>query len=484
MTPLETAIRRLSDERAVKLVNRLVRASHDPTASRRSGVDLAASIGSALSLPDDAIDAPSAGQLSRSILLLFAGDPRHQEGIAVLVNGPVTRSFGAANVILEPVAVLEVLQTQFQAFDRVPAKSSASARDTATQPGLLQSVAQQLIAYAGLRKTGPQADAEYQVWYATTRRPVNAADRSLGYGIDRDDRVHYGTCTVFVPRSHKIGSVGSPWWKRTLMLTDDRLRLLAIGRLAEESFWKSVAEQLANKPVEDQDAVVFVHGFNVNFQEAALRAAQIGFDMQVKGAMAFFSWASRGELGKYLADEAAIELDEDLIADYLCDFALKSGAQRVHVIAHSMGNRAVLRAVDRIARDAERRAGVRFGQFILAAPDVDTRKFQQLCGAYRALSERTTLYVSSRDVAVETSRWLHDFPRAGLLPPVTIADGIDTVNVVNADLTLLGHGYVAEARSVVSDMHALIRHDAAPQSRFGVRAMTTEQGQPYWLIGA
>jgi hypothetical protein len=30
---------------------------------------------------------------------------------------------------------------------------------------------------------------------------------------------------------------------------------------------------------------------------------------------------------------------------------------------------------------------------------------------------------------VETSKWLHDYPRAGLLPPVTIAEGIDTVNV-------------------------------------------------------
>ncbi len=100
------------------------------------------------------------------------------------------------------------------------------------------------------------------------------------------------------------------------------------------------------------------------------------------------------------------------------------------------------------------------------------------------MSERTTLYVSSRDLAVEASRWLHDYPRAGLLPPVMVTEGIDTVNVVNADVTLLGHGYVAEARSVISDIHALIRNGAPPQKRFGLQSMSTEQGGQYWLIGA
>jgi len=49
-------------------------------------------------------------------------------------------------------------------------------------------------------------------------------------------------------------------------------------------------------------------------------------------------------------------------------------------------------------------------------------------------------------VAVATARWLHKFPRVGLMPPVFIASGIDTINVTNVDLTEFGHGYVANAR--------------------------------------
>ncbi len=484
MTQLETAIAGLSDQRAIELVKRFARAHQGAMTLRALDAPLASSIGQALSLPDESIDPPSAGQLARSALLLLASDPRHRDGIAALLGESGRVAFGPGGDVLEPGDVLAVLQTQLPVVNPVPGTRSAFVHDASQQSGLLRSLTQQWMVYAGLRGTGPKADAEYRVWYATTRRPVDPADPSQGYTGERDDHVHYGTCRVFVPRSHKIGSVGSPWWKRAVTLTDDRLRLLAVERATEGAFWQSVAESLAACPEEERDAVVFVHGFNVDFQEAAMRAAQLGFDLQVRGAMAFFSWASRGEVKRYAADEASVELDEDVIADYMSAFALKTGARRVHVIAHSMGNRAVLRAVERIAREAERRTGVRFGQFILAAPDVDARKFRQLCAAYRAVSERTTVYVSSRDLAVEASRWLHDYPRAGLLPPVMVADGIDTVNVVNADVTLLGHGYVAEARSVISDIHALIRHGAPPQKRFGLQSMSTEQGGQYWLIGA
>jgi esterase/lipase superfamily enzyme len=131
---------------------------------------------------------------------------------------------------------------------------------------------------------------------------------------------------------------------------------------------------------------------------------------------------------------------------------------------------------------AAKRTGKLFDQIILAAPDVDADTFRQLCKAYARVSRRTTLYVSSRDKAVEAARWLHDFARAGLLPPIMVAPGIDTVNVTNADITLLGHGYVAEARGVLSDMHSLLRF-GAPAKRFGLQKQTSGDGKTYWLIG-
>jgi esterase/lipase superfamily enzyme len=325
-------------------------------------------------------------------------------------------------------------------------------------------------------RAAPGDRAEYTVFYGTNRKRTGQT-----YTAERADAVEYGSCRVFIPKSHKIGSVGSPWWKRLVTMTDDRLKLLGITPTSAEEHWNQIRARLAEG---EGDAVVFVHGYRVSFEEAAVRAAQIGFDLQVKGAMAFFSWPSQGTLDGYLADAASIEASEGMIADYLSDFAAKSGARTVHVIAHSMGNRGVLRAVNRIAAAAHERSGIRFGQFILAAADVDADTFRSLAAAYTRLARRTTLYVSERDRAVEASRWLHHFPRAGLIPPVLILPEIDTINVTNADLTMLGHGYVAAARDVLTDMHALIRHGHPPEERFGLREMTTETGERYWLIGA
>jgi esterase/lipase superfamily enzyme len=199
--------------------------------------------------------------------------------------------------------------------------------------------------------------------------------------------------------------------------------------------------------------------------------------------MAFFSWPSQGTLAGYSADEATIEASEEAIANFLRGFATESGARRVHVIAHSMGNRGLLRAVQRLVANAQQATGVRFGQFILAAPDVDRAVFLDLARAYRGMAARTTLYISDKDKALEASSWLHEFPRAGYAPPITVAPDIDTVHVGNVDLTVLGHGYVADARDVLHDVHDLIRYGAPPGSRMGLREQISD-GVRYWAIGS
>lgn len=489
MSSIKTAISALGDEAAIQLLNRFVRSAvPSPSASadlvEAQLLERARSMAVSLSLHSAGEhSAVSAGALARAALSVLAADPQFSAGIAALLANGGLASFAESEPKLDVATVLDVLEVSALASAAQRSGPNPSESNSPLQSTRVRALAEQLVAFAGWQHATPKSDAEYRVWYATSRRPLESGNPESGFGVERDDCIHYGTCRVFVPRSHKIGSVGSPWWKRALTLSDDRLKLLAIQRTTEADFWAGVRGHLASCSETDRTAVVFVHGFNVDFEEAALRAAQLGFDLQIRGAMAFYSWASRGDVKMYPADEAAVDLDEDPIADFLCGFAKQTGARQVHIIAHSMGNRAVLRAVDRIANDAQRRSGVKFGQIVLAAADVDARKFQQLCGAYGTLAERTTLYVSSRDRAVEASAWLHDFPRAGLMPPVTVAAGIDTINAVNADVTLLGHGYVAEAREVVGDIHALLHNGVAPP-RFGLTSAKTDQGQQYWLIGA
>lgn len=415
----------------------------------------------------------------RTALLLFEVPPEGAPGDRV-ARDPMLREFGApAYPSYTPLAPAPVAPAGSAppALPPPPPVRRAPASDAAAPPPAAPEAVGAVPADAA-RHSSPQRGAEYTVWYGTNRRPVDPARPAAGYGADRDARTWYGACRVFVPRSHKIGSTGSPWWRRLLAADDDRMRLTGVAREAADAHWRSLRDHVAALPADQRDAVVFVHGYNVSFEEAALRAAQIGYDLQLP-TMGLFSWPSRGTLQGYAADAASVEASEWAIAAYLGDFAAQSGAARVHVIAHSMGNRGVLRALARLAG-----AGARLGQVILAAPDVDADVFRGLAGACRGAYVRATLYASARDRAVAASHALYDAPRVGYAPPVTVAPGVDTVVVSAVDLSVLGHGYVAEARDVLHDMYDLLRRDAAPGARMGLRPARTPAGEPYWEVGA
>jgi esterase/lipase superfamily enzyme len=334
------------------------------------------------------------------------------------------------------------------------------------------------------------ATSLFPVWYATNRKGFFDVKGVLtGFSAQRGENVSYGKCLVDIPESHEIGKTKSALWRRllfTLTFQKDTQALSLFNIEAQEAglHWSEMQDIGAKWTADERCAVVFLHGYNVSFEEAAIRAAQIGYDLQVRGPVGFFSWPSKGTLIGYPADESAIEASEDEITEYLRDFVRNSGAERIYVIAHSMGNRGLLRALQRIVADASSDCPKLFEQFILAAPDVDQSLFLSLASNYSRLAHRTTLYVSDKDLALASSSLLRTgTARAGLTPPITIAPQIDTVHVANVDMTLLGHGYVAEARDVLTDMHQLLYQNAPPEMRMGLRP-AQDQGHRYWVIGA
>ena len=131
--------------------------------------------------------------------------------------------------------------------------------------------------------------ATIRVWFGTNRLAHISSGLVSGFGTDRAETVSYGHCDVHVPEGHKIGSTGSAWWRRLLSGTDDRLVLKGVSLLAREAYWRAVSRQLTECQAGERDAVVFLHGYNVSFMDAAIRTAQIGFDLAITGVMAFYS---------------------------------------------------------------------------------------------------------------------------------------------------------------------------------------------------
>ncbi|AWV18255.1 hypothetical protein A3862_24340 [Methylobacterium sp. XJLW] len=322
----------------------------------------------------------------------------------------------------------------------------------------------------------------YPVWFGTSRRPTSD---KLGFSGERSDRVVYGRVEVQIPHAHRFGETGTPFWKRLLRfnISDDRLKMLDMQVLEPDAFMADLRGVMnaAVESGEEPHGLVFLHGYNVGFEEAAIRAAQIGYDLKVIGATAFFSWPSRGSAIAYPVDEAAIEASEKAIKNFLVDFATKSGARKLHVIAHSMGNRGFLRALQRIAADANTSGKIQFGQIVLAAPDIDRDLFLDLAYLYAQHGERTTLYISNADRPVHLSSKLHDAPRAGYFEPYTVAPSIDTITVPNFDLDLLGHSYFSQAEAILHDIYDLIRNNESPGRRQRIEVFSTGDAN-FWSL--
>lgn len=321
----------------------------------------------------------------------------------------------------------------------------------------------------------------YPVWFGTNRKP----DGRGGFTGERHDRTSRGRVDVRVPEAHRFGEIGSNFWKKLVRLDfrDDRLRVEKVSELERDAFYADIARTMqdARADGETPHALFFLHGYHVTFEQAAIRAAQLGVDLKVPGATAFFSWPSRGLATAYPADGATIEASERAITEFLVEFSAHCGAEKIHIVAHSMGNRGLLRALQRIAADAETRGKLRFGQVFLAAPDVDRDLFLDLARLYPEHAERATLYASDADLPVHLSAKLHDAPRAGYFRPYTVAPGIDTIAVPDFDLDLLGHSYFAQAEALLHDMYSLMRHNAAPGQRQRLDAVT-EDGLSFWRL--
>ncbi len=297
-----------------------------------------------------------------------------------------------------------------------------------------------------------------RVWFATNRQPIYCDDVLERFSFaESADELTYGVCNVFIPQSHQPGSIGTAWWRRLLRLAaDDTLRVYSTHALPADVFWAGMASRLDGWwDAGQRNMFVFIHGYNVGFDQAAIRAAQIGFDLKIPGEMAFFSWPSHGSMTAYSADEATIEASIPHIARFLHELSERSGAERIHVFVHSMGNRGFLRALERIAATGQ--PTLRLGQVFFCAPDEDVRAFQDRSTSFPHHSENRTVLVSPQDSAVFLSQWKHRYHRVGYVPPVTVVAGMDTIEVGGFGLLDLGHGYFASARPVIEDIREAIQ---------------------------
>jgi esterase/lipase superfamily enzyme len=330
------------------------------------------------------------------------------------------------------------------------------------------------------------------IFYGTDRDHQPNPKR-IEYNDQRAHRLELGRALVTVPKNHKVPNIERPWalhipyFDVTLYEQaedpKEHFTLREIKSLSKSGFLALVRERLAASTHFQDHAFVFVHGYNTSFDNALYRTAQIANDMHFDGAPFVYSWPSGGAVASYGWDRESAEGARRYLREFLDIVVKETGAKSISIVAHSMGNIALLD----VLRDMNKAkpANVVISQIILAAPDVSMEDFTDVAEGIKGLSNGVTLYASSNDRALQISRGVWGSYRAGDVPPSgpLVAAGVDTIDVTAAstDVFSLNHSDYAQNSDLVSDIGALVdqgRHPPDARSDKLHPAMTAKGG--YW----
>lgn len=364
-----------------------------------------------------------------------------------------------------------------------------------SQPPRVQSMAPAATPPIDLKKL--QRVSYIKLFYATDRTWTGSTSQPKWFGSQWNEREQghliYGTCDVSIPvRVHKTGEVEKPSIARLELSEDANKHVIVYTplRLARAAFFSALENDVRAK--KQREVLVFIHGFNNTFDDAASRLAVLDYDLEFGGTPVLYSWTSvGGGLGalSYRHDEQTIQRTYQPLADFLFEVAQSgrlAGAKRVNIIAHSMGNRALVAALKDLA--ARKQGKLLFDEVVMAAPDVGlegfaTDEWPRMQHSAGGPAKRVTLYASSDDRALLASKVAHHYGRrigeagAGLL----VLPGLDTVDASGADFSFFGlnHTYFGGPR-VLRDLGALVQKGLTPAQR----RLEEKRRAPlsYWLL--
>jgi esterase/lipase superfamily enzyme len=227
--------------------------------------------------------------------------------------------------------------------------------------------------------------------------------------------------------------------------------------------------------------VLFVHGYSFSFERACRRAAALQDGLGANRHVMLFTWPSDGDPTEYTSDSTDMEWSIPDLIGLIADLERRFGPERLQIVAHSMGGKAMVLALDRLRC----RAGVRryADELVLIAPDIDREIFLEHYPRIRPLTGPVTLYVSEKDTPLGVSRQLHGYPRLGQAGDyLTVLDGMETIDVTAVGrYQITGHEYQYYHPRVAADLGELLTEDRRARAR-GDLEPRERDGRRYWSL--
>jgi esterase/lipase superfamily enzyme len=257
-----------------------------------------------------------------------------------------------------------------------------------------------------------------------------------------------------------------------------RAQVQALQLLSEKEFTRILMGSglKGRKPVR---VLLFVHGFNVQFHQAALSLARLATSMQVPLVPVFYSWPSQGEVLGYWHDEDEVSAAVIRFEPFL-ERLLSLPINEVIIVCHSMGARIVTRTLGELARKNAQPSSLKKVAF--AAADINVEEFNSQWPYLEQMrGVQWTLYESSGDLALRLSTYIHHFRRLGESDGNAYTrGGIDTIDAsaTTSVFRTFGHSYVVSSPALAADIGDWVAQDLPPALR-GLQRMA--QGKAvYW----
>jgi len=269
----------------------------------------------------------------------------------------------------------------------------------------------------------------------------------------------------------------------TLHVAPEKLQVdpakAAVGNLGDQVLGSQLVFDLLRQEMmaQKRDCLIFVHGFNVSFEEALASCCRLALDLaQPPMSLFLFSWPSNGQLLPFLsyasdrhdarASGPALGRGLQKLAHFLRGVSPENYCgQRLHLLAHSMGNYALRHALQQI-RSSTGNLRRLLDQIILFAADEDADTFEHVHKLLHLpdMCRRVTVYHNALDKALIASDLTKGNPdRLGAGGPRNSRQLPDKVTIVNCGEALKKagspseHSYYYGFPRVKEDLQAVLK---------------------------
>ncbi|WP_320173540.1 alpha/beta hydrolase [Maridesulfovibrio sp.] len=296
---------------------------------------------------------------------------------------------------------------------------------------------------------------EIELFYGTDRKPSGSTVPAKAFGEERGD-LSWGACSVTVPYDKGTKELKKSRFTMTSYgLSPARnYEVTDVRQLPQRSFETSIAKRLAANP--ENSALIFVHGFNISFAEAAKRTARMSYQLQYQGAPLFFSWPAQVDKLDYMQDEQNADYAVAQLTEFLKVVTEESTAENIFLIGSNMGCEPLCEALTKLKLSRENMSRIR--ELILTAPDINRNKFAaMILPKMHNTSAHITIYMSNRDDKLALAHKERSGIRLGDVVNNADLPGIDFVDASAVDTSMDGKPDFVKKTSIYNDIANVIK---------------------------